>query len=283
MFVSGGRLKPLWRVLSFFIFSFLILQFITQILWDETLIRYILLFLILLGLSFLFARLIDKRSLVTIGFMFHSHWLREYFIGLITGFVCVSFLFLFLWSTGSIEVTLTQITLTLLKDIFVLSLLTTLFQSAFEELLFRGYLFQNLILATNTIIATAILSLLFGMGHLLTPHAKWITAVNLSVFGVLHALVYLKTRSLWLPSGLHFGWNFFMRNIYSLPVSGTKAGSCLFAIQENGPTWMTGGNYGPEAGLPALFILLIACFVFAYGRKIRIHPEMRKHWEKNLT
>jgi membrane protease YdiL (CAAX protease family) len=279
LFVARNRLRPLWRVFLFFFPAFLALHSLTLLLWNEVLLRYVLVFCVLFGLSFFFAHIVDKRPLALIGFGFHSRWLKEYGLGVFIGAICVSFLFLFMWSAGFFELEFTSIHLTLLVNIFIFSLLTTLFQSAFEELLFRGYLYQNLILATGAVVATAVLSLLFGIGHLLTPNAKLLTAVNLSAFGVLHALAYLKTRSLWLPSGLHFGWNFFMRNIYSLPCSGTEAQSSLLAIKEHGPVWLTGGNYGPEGGIPALLVLLAACLIIAYWRKIKIHPEMRILWE----
>jgi hypothetical protein len=120
-----------------------------------------------------------------------------------------------------------------------------------------------LIEGTNTLAATAALSALFGIGHLLTPQANWLTALNLTAFGVMLALGYVCTRALWLPSGLHFSWNFFMRHIYALPVSGRESADALLVVHQQGPGWLTGGSYGPEAGVPALILLTAAC-LFIY-------------------
>jgi hypothetical protein len=153
-------------------------------------------------------------------------------------------------------------------------MMTTVFQSAFEELFFRGYLFQTLIEGTNAFTAVIILSGLFGIGHLLTPHADWLTGLNLTVLGIMLSLGYLGTRSLWLPSGLHFSWNFFMRNIYSLPVSGTQSGQALFTVESVGPTLLTGGDYGPEGGIPGLVVMIAACVFIYYWKGIGENPQL---------
>ncbi len=282
MFVCKGRLRTGWRILVFFIVTFFPLYYITQLLWDELLIRYFILFWILLGFSFFFARYLDKRPVATVGYMFHSRWIKEYLLGVLIGIVLVSLLFFFELGMGYLEINMNHITFTLLQTIFILALVKTLFQSAFEELLFRGYIFQNFIEATNTFIATAVLSTLFGIGHLLTPHSSWLAALNLSAFGVMLALGYVCTKSLWLPSGLHFSWNFFMRNIYSLPVSGSESSSTIFLVKQKGPEWLTGGNYGPEAGVPALILIITACFFIYYWPGIRVDSKMSVLWKNDL-
>jgi membrane protease YdiL (CAAX protease family) len=279
--VAKGRLRSGWRILVFFLISFPFFYFLTLVLWDQYLLRYIILFGSLLALSFLFAHYLDKRPTATIGFMFHSRWIKEYLLGVLIGLISVSILFFLELGLGHIEISLNHITFSLLKNIFVFAMLTTVFQSAFEELLFRGYIFQNFIEGANALIATAAVSVLFGVGHLLTPNASWMAALNLTAFGVLLALGYVCTKSLWLPSGLHFSWNFCMRNIFSLPVSGSESASTLFVVKQTGPVWMTGGDYGPEAGIPALILLIVACLFIYRWERIRAAPEMTRLWENH--
>lgn len=279
IFVIKDRLRAGWRILIFFLLCFFSLNYLTFRLWDQILIRYVITFCLTLALSFILARYLDKRPLATIGFMFHSRWLKEYALGILLGFVLVSIVFFFELGMGYIEVKWSVITISLLKSIFLLTMITTIFQSAFEELAFRGYMFQNLIEGTNVIFATAALSALFGLGHLLNPNSRWIVALNLTAFGIVHAVGYICTKSLWLPSGLHFSWNFVMRNIYSLPVSGTQASKTLLFVKQKGPIWITGGDFGPEAGIPALVLLIAACFLIYYWKKIKTAPEMTKLWE----
>ena len=277
--MAKGQLRSGWRILVFFLISFPLFYSLTFLLWDQYLLRYIILFWSLLALSFLFAHYLDKRPIATIGFMFHSRWIKEYFLGILIGLILVSILFFLELSLGHIEISLNHMTFSLLKNVFVLAMFTTVFQSAFEELLFRGYIFQNFIEGTNAFIATATVSVLFGLGHLLTPNSNWMAALNLTAFGVLLALGYICTKSLWLPSGLHFSWNFCMRNIFSLPVSGTQSANSLFVVEQTGPVWTTGGDYGPEAGIPALILLTVACVFIYRWKRINVVPEMAKLWE----
>lgn len=274
LFVSAGKLRAGWRMLIFLLISFPPLYFLTLVLWTQLLLLYIIIFGILLGISFLFAALVDKRPIGTIGYMFHSRWLKEYIQGILIGLVLVSCLFLFEWLSGFIAVRINRLSWSLFANIFLFSMMTTVFQSAFEELFFRGYLFQTLIEGTNVFTAVIILSGLFGIGHLLNPHADWLTGLNLTVLGVMLALGYVRTRSLWLSSGLHFSWNFFMRNIYSLPVSGTQSGQDLFTVESVGPNWLTGGNYGPEGGIPGLMVMIAACVFIYYGKGIGENPQL---------
>lgn len=280
LFLAKGRLRTGWRLLVFFVVSFPPLYYLTIIFWEGLLIRYIIIFVILLILSLLAARYLDKRASATVGYMFHSRWLKEYLLGVFLGFMLIAIIFFFELSCGFIKAEIKVISLALLKNIFILSLVTRIFQTAFEELFFRGYLYQNLIEGTNVFIATAFLSILFGAGHLLTPSATWIVGINLTVFGVMHALGYLRTRSLWFSSGLHFGWNFFGDRIFSLAVSGTQSVNTILTVKQKGPSWITGGQYGPEAGVPALFLMIAACLFIYYWKRIRITPEMEKLWNQ---
>lgn len=65
-----------------------------------------------------------------------------------------------------------------------------------------------------------------------------------------------------------------MRNIYSLPVSGTQSGQALFTVESVGPTWLTGGDYGPEGGIPGLMVMIAACLFIYYWKSIREDPQL---------
>lgn len=67
---------------------------------------------------------------------------------------------------------------------------------------------------------------------------------------MLLGLAYAATRTLWLPIGLHFGWNF------------TEGG--IFDASLAGPPLITGGAFGPEASLAALVVSLSASIALAW-------------------
>ena len=58
---------------------------------------------------------------------------------------------------------------------------------------------------------------------------------------------YIATRKLWLPIGLHFGWNIAAGAIFSTEVSGSNTAQGLLDATMSGPALVTGGDFGPEA------------------------------------
>src|SRR5205807_9046091 len=121
---------------------------------------------------------------------------------------------------------------------------------------FRGYPFQRLLEGTGKIISVSIMAILFGLGHWFNPHATLIGVANTMLVGVLFAIAYLRTRSLWFPWALHFAWNFSLGVLFGLPVSGTMKFAVLGSGAARGPEWLTGGSYGIEAGLSGTVAVL---------------------------
>jgi len=106
------------------------------------------------------------------------------------------------------------------------------------------------------------------LSHLANPNWSLLAIVNLTVGGVFLAFAYLRTRQLWLPIGIHIGWNFFQGPVFGFPVSGTDSFT-LINHTVNGPELLTGGAFGPEAGLINLLIVAIgAALIYWYTREI---------------
>ena len=125
-----------------------------------------------------------------------------------------------------------------------------------EELMFRGYPFQRLVDAAGPAAAVLVMSALFGLAHLGNPHSSFWAVTNTILVGILLSLAYLRTRSLWCPWGIHFGWNAALGLGYGLPVSGLTEFAVAVHGRASGPLWLTGGAYGIEGG--ALGTLAIA-------------------------
>lgn len=139
-----------------------------------------------------------------------------------------------------------------------------------EELSFRGYPFQRLVEAIGPIGAIVVLSVLFGAVHLQNPNSGGILSLgffNTLLVGVLFAYAYLRTRTLWLPFGMHFSWNFFLGSVYGLPVSGLRDFSVVVRSAAHGPHILTGGAYGIEASLPGTVVLLLGFLLVAWAPK----------------
>lgn len=142
-----------------------------------------------------------------------------------------------------------------------------------EEILFRGYRFQNLREGLPSLIAVLITSGWFGIVHFANPHASWISGIGILLAGTLLTLPVIWTGELWISIGLHIGWNLFEGPVFGFPVSGIRTYT-LTRISINGPEIFTGGDFGPEAGLvliPAILVGLVLTYTFTriYPRTVR--------------
>lgn len=148
-----------------------------------------------------------------------------------------------------------------------------------EELLFRGVLFRITERRLGTWLAMLLTALLFGAYHLLNPDASvWgAVAIVIEAGGMLTA-AYVATRRLWVPIGLHFGWNFAAAAIFSTEVSGNGGNKGLLDATMSGPALVTGGDFGPEGSLySVLFCVLVAVvFLLVARRRGNIRPLRRR-------
>jgi len=161
------------------------------------------------------------------------------------------------------------------------ALLLFFLAAVFEEVFTRGIIFRLLEKGLGTWAALVLSALGFGFAHIGNPGATLLSSAAIALeAGVLLGAAYVATRSLWLPIGLHTAWNFFEGPIYGTRVSGNELPSL---VQANfpGPVWLTGGDFGPEAGLPALVLgtaLGVAFLVLAWRRGQLFTPR----WLKKL-
>lgn len=147
-----------------------------------------------------------------------------------------------------------------------------------EEVLFRGVLFRFIERGAGTWIAVVASSVLFGLWHLPNPNASLLGIAIITVgAGGLLAVAYVATRSLWLPIGIHFGWNFAASAIFSTEVSGNGTPAGLLDATTSGPLLITGGDFGPEASPYSLVFLVLATLVCLWvARRRRNLVPMRR-------
>jgi uncharacterized protein len=138
------------------------------------------------------------------------------------------------------------------------------FAAAAEEILFRGYPLQTLTRVNLAWLGMLLTSVPFAAVHLANPHVvPGFTFVNTALAGVWLAVAYLRTRSLWLPLGLHWSWNWVQASLLGLPVSGIEriAPAPLLKALNVGPDWLTGGSYGIEGGAACTVALMISTLI----------------------
>jgi hypothetical protein len=91
-------------------------------------------------------------------------------------------------------------------------------------------------------------------------------------------VAYWRTRSLWFPFGLHWGWNWAMGALLGSPISGitTLAPNPLLRFSSNGPEWIGGGAYGVEGGVACTVALLLSTVYVWRTRLLSATEELRQ-------
>lgn len=124
-----------------------------------------------------------------------------------------------------------------------------------EEVVFRGAVLRLLEQRWGTWPALGGSGALFGLVHLVNPSASlWGTTAIAVEAGLMLGAAYVATRSLWLPIGLHLGWNVTIVAVFGTVTSGAEAQGALVTAGTSGPTWLTGGDFGPEASVVAVLL-----------------------------
>ncbi len=284
---SERRLRAFWRltfqlvlVVGFLmVFGILISVFggavhMTAVLMDEPPAWLLLAGALVMGVSVILSvlvagRLLDRRPLSDFGFHFSRAWWLDLLFGLALGAILMLGIFLLQWGMGWVRITGFLVSIS--PDLpFTTGLLQTamLFLSVgiYEELFARGYQLRNLAEGLNLrrigprpalILGWVFSSAVFGLLHVGNPHASILSTFNIFIAGLFFGLAYLLTGELAIPIGLHIAWNFFQGNVFGFPVSGTSPIVSFIAIQQGGAELITGGAFGPEAGLLGLLAMTV--------------------------
>jgi membrane protease YdiL (CAAX protease family) len=130
-----------------------------------------------------------------------------------------------------------------------------------EEIVFRGAIFRIVDERLGSTAATLLSAMIFGLLHAVNPGATLLSSTAIALeAGVLLAAAYAAARTLWLPIGIHFGWNFTEGGVFGAAVSGGRStGLLVFPLR--GPDLYTGGAFGPEASVWAVAVCLAASAV----------------------
>ena len=271
-----GRLRSGWRLLIYCAAVFILLLLLTA--FASGFIFRIGLLICALGAGYICAHFLEELPWKSLGLTFHRGWLRDLLIGSAVGFaslvVAVGIAMLGSGLRFSINnAAATSITKSMLglAGVFVVAALA-------EEALFRGYGLQTMARAGLAWVGVLLTLLLFGLAHEDNPNVvPLITFTNTALAGLWLAVAYLRTRSLWLPLGVHWSWNWALGWFFGLPVSGMRLGSdTLLKASDAGPFWLTGGSYGIEGGVACTVSLALFTFFLWRTPWLSPTPELKK-------
>jgi membrane protease YdiL (CAAX protease family) len=148
--------------------------------------------------------------------------------------------------------------------------LVLLFGAVGEEMLFRGYAFQVLVQAIGPFATILPMGVIFGLAHSLNQNFTLLALINTVLWGVVLGYAFLRSGDLWLPIGLHFGWNWTLP-LFGANLSGFTMDITGYALQWKIGTLWSGGAYGPEGGL--LTSAIIVALLFFLHRAPIQHQE----------
>ncbi len=221
--------------------------------------------IVILGISVLFWKFIEKRKLSEMGVTKH---IGGWFIGAVTGIGLLTVCAVAIILTGSIRLdgVFTN------PDISMILLMLGGFviQGAAEEFLCRGFVLCSLKDRVPLPVAVAVSTLAFIYPHWSTlresePKYVFSGLLGLIVISCLFSLLTLRTKSIWAACGLHSVWNFCLSCILGLNLSGSDgASTALIDMKSVGENLLNGGKYGIEASIVSDMIIAVLAAAIGY-------------------
>lgn len=126
-----------------------------------------------------------------------------------------------------------------------------------EELVFRGLIMRILEIRWGKVVAVIIPSLLFGLLHILNMESPNITDILILVcagtaVGIMFSMIAIQSNSIWASAVVHGIWNLII--IGGILEISVEPLSAIFTYKLTSDfKLLTGGMFGIEASLPAVF------------------------------
>lgn len=221
---------------------------------------------------FIARRRLDRRSFISLGLVWGAQATRDLFFGFLAAGLMMALVYLAEWAAGWLTFKRFAWEASGLANVgfaLLVSAIAFVLVGFQEELLFRGYWMQNLSEGLNLAWGVSLSAGAFALAHSANPNMSWNALAGLFLGGLLLAFGFLRTGQLWLPIGLHIGWNFFEGTVFGFAVSG----SIFYRLIEQsvlGPELVTGGEFGPEAGLiilPAMLLGVVLIYYYTRSRR----------------
>jgi membrane protease YdiL (CAAX protease family) len=277
-----NRLRAGWRILLYLLIqialSLILNQFIKQVLGGypnnitmKIAMRGMVVVVIVPIAVWTARKFFDRRSFVSLGLKFDGLAVRDMILGFVLSGVMVAIVFFTLLAIGILEIEAIGWTGGSLSPIVGILLWFFGIGAAVgwsEEIAFRGYLLQNLRDGIGLWWAVIISCIFYGLVHMPNPNSTLLSGSLIAVIGFLRIYGWLSSGQLWLSMGMHAGWNFFQGPIFGFHVSGLDI-ETLIQHSVKGPVWITGGVFGPEAGVVVLPVVTFGLAVMYLWTKNR--------------
>jgi membrane protease YdiL (CAAX protease family) len=263
---EDGRLRAGWRIFLFFVlfvglsvaFQLSTRAMLGSLQAGSTLVLGLIAIAATIAV-YVARRFLDRKSFVSLGLGNAQVAWKDLAFGFTLSGAMAAVVFLIMWALGFVtDVRLSWGDGGMTAALLIAALVPTIFIGYWEELVTRGYLFQNMRDGMGPTIAIVVSCLLYGFMHAANPNAGILSTVIIMLFGFLRLYGYLATGLLWLSMGMHIGWNFFQGPIFGYAASGQASAAVLLSHAPAGPAWLNGGKFGPEASVLIVPVILTA-------------------------
>jgi len=227
--------------------------------------------------GYLCTRVLEGLPWRALGLTLHKLWARDFLIGSAIGISSLVLAAIIAIVGGGLKLSLNTVhSPGRIAIALIGSAVMFIFAALAEEATFRGYPLQTFTRARLALLGVLLTSVPFALGHLWNPNVvPGVTFANTALAGIWLALAYLRTRSLWLPLGVHWAWNWAMGSFFGLPVSGLHlVGATFLRADDVGPAWLTGGTYGLEGGVACTVALVVSTIVIWKLPFVSATPEL---------
>jgi uncharacterized protein len=220
----------------------------------RNLLKGIIVSVLAIGSYAYFFKFYEKRSISELSM---KRLAKNLIVGTLIGVTLQSLTIWVIYATGGFTV------LSVNPVSFIIIPLTIAFTVAiFEEILIRGIIFRIMEEKLGSYIALAISALLFGALHLPNEGSTLVSGLCIAVeAGLLLGAAFIYTRNLWFPIAIHFAWNFMQSGIFGAITSGNEKTTSLLTTKIEGPTIITGGQFGPEGTIQAAIFCSVVTVV----------------------
>jgi len=198
---------------------------------------------------------VREEPLASAGFDFRARWWRELALGVVIGVSAIAAIVALMAACGGVRL---ELDAGRAWTSMVYGAYLFLFVSLFEETLCRGFLFQRMIDGAGFWTAQVAFGALFAAAHWgnpgMSPATRLVASIDVFVGALLLGVAWRRTRSLALPVGIHFGWNWAQGSLFGFAVSGVAVRGWFHPTLLGDSAWLNGGAFGPEASVCAIVV-----------------------------
>ena len=146
-----------------------------------------------------------------------------------------------------------------------------LLAAVIEEIIARGIVFRLITDKWNVVAGLVVSSITFGFVHLFNPNTTALSCLRIAITGGwLCGIAYAYHRTLWVPIGIHWAWNYMQSNIFEHSVPGSALNSPpILILASKGVKFPAGIGFDTEVSIisTAIGVAISAVYTILYFKK----------------